>query len=404
MRMGRPAGAMLLCPLFFGSAPHAVVAAPRPELSEDFSILGPDWVPFLNYWRLNPSQWHHRTEGGFSGRCLAHDGSRGVEDPERGAHDALMIYGPGREWEDYRFTCRVKLDEGAAIGVWFRATYVPQKEAGRRVGGYILALDPAHDAIRLRRIRTEGKTAYHFSDPELMDAASATLERGRWYAVEVEAVGPDFRCTIDGRTGLLLSDDRFPSGSVGLMAYKARAALFDDVRVEPIDRAGGAIEGRVGPAGLPARAIARSAEGTEYTVSTRDPAGRFRIPFLPDGTYEVEAIALRAARIRCPEPIAISGGRTGEAPELVLPVGGLSGSVSPGRSKAAIALERDGIVWRRIDAEKDGSFRVPFIEAGAYRLRAFAEGFRPHVVDSIAIRSGTVMELPQIVLEAGGEP
>jgi hypothetical protein len=369
-----------------------------PKLYEDFARLEPCWVPFLNYWRLKPGQWFHRPAGGVAGGCLAHDGSRGVEKAERGAHDALILYREGRKWRDYRFSCAVKMVEGARIGIWFRASCDLQKKAGLAVGGYYLTLDPGHHTARLWHVKTAGNTAYHFSDPELMDLTEVPIERGRWHVVTAEVAGPDIRCSIDGTPVFWASDSRFPEGSIGLTCYKATCALFDDVRVEPLGKTGGALTGKVHPAGLRARVTALTGSGKRYSVRSR-PDGTYRMPFLPDGTYRVFATALRAAEAACPHGVKVEGGSTALVPDMTLAVGGLTGRVEPRRSGGVVCLERDGIVWRKVGLEKDGTFDIPFLEAGGYRLRILAEGFRPHARERLDVPAGAPTTLPAITLE-----
>jgi hypothetical protein len=381
-------------------------AGPRsrlPFLSDDFTQLESDWVPFLNYWRLKPGQWHHRSAGGLAGGCLAHDGSRGVEKAERGAHDALIYYQGGRTWRDYRFSCAVKLVEGSRIGIWFRASCEPQKKAGLAVGGYFLTLDPGHNTARLWRVKTGGNTAYHFSDPELIDLTEVPLEKDRWHVAAAEVVGPDIRCSVDGTPVFWASDERFLEGSIGLTCYKATGARFDNVRVEPIATAGGALTGKVHPPGLPARVVALTSSGRRYRTRSRVPDGTYRIPFLPDGTYRVDATALRAAEAFCPHAVTIEGGSTVSAPVMTFAVGGLAGRVAPRRARGILYLEREGIVWRRVDLEKDGTFHIPFLEAGSYRLRVLAEGLRPYVRERLVVAGGTPATLPPITLEQAEE-
>ncbi len=378
---------------------HGSARSQGPFLSEDFTRLEACWVPFLNYWRLKPGQWHHRSGDGVAGGCLAHDSSRGVEKAERGAHDALIFYQEGQQWRDYRFSCAVRLVEGARIGIWFRGSCEPQKKTGLAVGGYFLTLDPGHNMARLWRIRTTGTTAYHFSDPELMGLQEVPIERDHWHVATAEVVGPDIRCSIDGTPIFWASDSRFLEGSVGLTCYKATCALFDNVRVSPLGKTGGALTGKVHPPGLPAHITAFTNSGQQYRTQSRIPDGTYRIPFLPDETYRVVATALRAAEAACPHGVTIEGGGTASVPDVTFAVGGLTGHVTPRRSRALLYLERDGIVWRRVDLEKDGSFRIPFVEAGTYRLRLLAEGFRPYACDCLVVPVGAPTALPVITLE-----
>jgi len=61
------------------------------------------WVPFLNYWRLKPEQWYWDIREGNSGGCLRHDAGLGVQERQRGAHDAAILLRGG----DLRPVCPV---------------------------------------------------------------------------------------------------------------------------------------------------------------------------------------------------------------------------------------------------------------------------------------------------------
>jgi hypothetical protein len=203
------------------------------------------WVPFLNYWRLKAEQWYWDPTSGTTGGCLRHDAGRGVEDRERGAHDAEIILRGGEGWTDYAFEADAFAAAGH-FGLWARADMQDEGGGnGRWVQGYFFVLDPGHGRCRLWRARKDGLVAgdaakaspkrerNNFSDPVLLLEGSlpAGASHGRWMRLRLEVRGAAIRCSVDGQEVLSVEDHLFPSGSIGFTTYKGQDVRFDSVRV-----------------------------------------------------------------------------------------------------------------------------------------------------------------------------
>ncbi len=202
------------------------------------------WEPFLGYWRLNDKQWHWNAVGGNEGGCLRHEAGLGVDDPGRGAHDALIIYRSRAVWQDYTFEADARATAGH-FGVWFRARmHTSGEKDGRWVAGYAFALDPRHKKATLWKQRRDGFDrdgrwqSAHFSNPvQIKTAQIPQYPPDTWLHIKVIARGAHIECFIDDQKIIEADDDTFSYGSVGFTAYKARDARFDNVRVVAINPA-----------------------------------------------------------------------------------------------------------------------------------------------------------------------
>ncbi len=202
-------------------------------------------VPFLNYWRLKPEQWYWDNNAGNFGGCLRHDAGLGVQERQRGAHDAAIILRGGEHWTDYDFEADAYASKGH-FGLWVRADM--QEEGGgngRWVQGYYFVLDPGHRKCRLWRARQDGLVlknkageylspeTNHFSNPILMAEAELpdSVVYRRWLRLRMNVRGKELTCFIDGKQMLGASDDLYASGTVGLFVYKGQDIRFDNIRV-----------------------------------------------------------------------------------------------------------------------------------------------------------------------------
>jgi uncharacterized repeat protein (TIGR01451 family) len=209
-------------------------------LWEDFESGTDGWEPFLNYWRLHPEQWYLQGGAGRNGSTgLRHSSFRGVEDPDRGAHDAIYMYqGEGAgEWTDYRIEAWVRMDEGAFIGLWVRGKYIPDEDDGKHVEGYYIVwrANRDKDAIKLQRLRTTGGTAYHFSDPIDLAADTGTMYEDRWYKMAVEVRGSNIKVFVDDELRINHNDSTFSEGTIGFVCYEVDYGTWDEVLVTPLD-------------------------------------------------------------------------------------------------------------------------------------------------------------------------
>lgn len=231
-------------------------------LIEEFENPSPHWEEFLNYWRLNEEQWHYKPGASDDGsQALGHTFWFGVNKPDRGAHDALIMYKePGAEqWADYTFQARAVLffDDGTdrgQFGMWFRGTGDQEDQLpGRYVTGYYFVLKPGPPGrIYLMQLRTDEECGddcdynYHFSNPlelkELrghsdLEPLGLSIEWGEWYWLKVEVQGPRIRCYVDDVLVFDYYDNvgtTFTEGTVGFFTYIAGDARFDHVSVEPL--------------------------------------------------------------------------------------------------------------------------------------------------------------------------
>ncbi len=205
------------------------------------------WAPFLNYWRLKPQQWYWSNDGGKPGGCLRHDPARGVDNAERGAHDAMILLHGGETWTDYSFEADARSEKGS-FGLWFRADMEDEGGGnGRRVQGYYLVLDPARKKCRLWRARKDGlrpagstdrtseAEVNHFSNPFLIAEQQTPdlIAPGSWIHLRIEVKGSKIVCLVNGRETITAEDNTYLSGSVGLFAYKGIDVRFDNIRVLP---------------------------------------------------------------------------------------------------------------------------------------------------------------------------
>jgi uncharacterized repeat protein (TIGR01451 family) len=210
-------------------------------LWEDFESGTDGWEPFLNYWRLNDQQWYLAAgEGWDNSYGLMHSYFMGVDDPNRGAHDALYMYeGPGaEEWTDYRLKALVRFDDGSQMGLWVRGKYVyDEVNDGKHVEGYYVTWNTkrSHDNVSLARLRTEGGTAYHFSDPELLATGDRNLDNHVWYNVEVVVDGDHIQVLIEDELIIDYYDSTFTEGTIGFFAYKMAFACWDNIFVTPVE-------------------------------------------------------------------------------------------------------------------------------------------------------------------------
>ena len=105
-------------------------------------------------------------------------------------------------------------------------------------------IDPARGRCRLWRARKDGLRSQggrggsgpernDFSNPVALGEAPLPegVAPGRWIRLRMEVRGDSIRCFAEGQEIIAVEDPTFRSGSVGLTAYRARDARFDDVRV-----------------------------------------------------------------------------------------------------------------------------------------------------------------------------
>ena len=108
-----------------------------------------------------------------------------------------MYQGAGAEaWQNYRIEAKMILrngEKGMQMGLWIRGKHrVPAdpKIDGKYVSGYYVVFAPREkNSILLARLRADGATAEHFSDPVAIAAASKLMVQNQWYNFRVDVVG-----------------------------------------------------------------------------------------------------------------------------------------------------------------------------------------------------------------------
>jgi hypothetical protein len=183
---------------------------------------------------LNAEQWYLPDGVGVGGStALKHTYWRGAGD---GAWDALYMYlGPGSEgWTDYRFEAKVKMNNGTSQGLWFRGAYAGSATEQDPVQGYYLIWRTGGDYLKLSRIQDDGEWAYDFQEPEELYAVAHTFSTDVWYDIAVEVEGSNIRAFVDDELVIVRNDGTWPTGTVGVFAYRVGSALWDDILVTPL--------------------------------------------------------------------------------------------------------------------------------------------------------------------------
>ena len=214
-----------------------VVGGRAYGMEEDFESGAEDWQPFLNYWRLKPEQWYLQADTGYGGTTGMRHGAY-VSPPQEATHALLMYEGVGAEqWTDYRVEAWVQMEAGERMGLWVRGKYLPDPAAGLHVEGYYVSWQPEvlTDSITLWRIPVSGTYAYHFGAAEVLSAADHWMDLDTWYDLAVQVQAERIRIFVNGSKILEYEDDVYLQGAVGLYAYKAASATWDDVRITFLD-------------------------------------------------------------------------------------------------------------------------------------------------------------------------
>lgn len=242
--------------------PASAAVALRSEimLDEDFESGAPNWVPFLNYWRLHPEQWFWDSEDGLNeGGGYTHHAWFGASEPGRGAEDGVAMYlGPGAQsWTDYRYEVKANVrsrDSDGTIGVWFRGQYEEHNDgSGLWITGYYLVMggNPNRSSrfVRLMQIQIPGDCTgsacsnpgnlHDFSNPMELDVKkfNSTFQTNHWYDIVIEVRGDHIQAWVDGELAIDYVDDELPflQGTVGFKSYKLHPASWDEVVVTPLD-------------------------------------------------------------------------------------------------------------------------------------------------------------------------
>jgi hypothetical protein len=221
-------------------------------LQDDFEAGIGQWTPFLNYFRLDPSQWYWGASDGYGDSGgLTQDAYAALG---KEAKDALMMYlGPGAQgWTDYRARTHIILrTDSTPHGLWLRGQYQDvgsSDPAGWTTGYYVvIGGEPGGDThfVSLQQLQTltdcwdtscnDPGTLYDFNNPHplVVQTKPGTLERDRWYTLEVVVYQNRTLVWLDGELYIDYMDAKEPflSGTVGFKTYQASTVSYDDLIV-----------------------------------------------------------------------------------------------------------------------------------------------------------------------------
>ncbi|NOZ04955.1 MAG: DUF11 domain-containing protein [Chloroflexi bacterium] len=252
----------LAAPPEYAVHPASAVVTLRTDklLQEDFETGAPNWVPFLNYWRLHPEQWFWDSEDGVNGGgAYTTHAWFGASSPDKGAEDGVAMYlGPGaQQWTDYRYEVKANVrarDGDGTIGVWFRGQYEERDDgSGQWLTGYYLVMggNPTRNSwfVRLTQMQIPGDCTgaacsnpgnlYDFSNPMELDFTrfTGTFQDNHWYDIVIEVRGAHIQAWVDGVLAIDYVDEDLPflQGTVGFKSYKLHPASWDEVVVTPLN-------------------------------------------------------------------------------------------------------------------------------------------------------------------------
>lgn len=123
----------------------------------------------------------------------------------------------GKNWTDYRVECRLNVILPNLLVCTTGALIL--RDNG--TDGYVFALHVATGTIEV----------YRLSNKEMLFSKVAPLELKRWYHLAAELNGPLMKFFVDGELVATLTDDRSPSGAVGVAVQDVLDARFDDFTV-----------------------------------------------------------------------------------------------------------------------------------------------------------------------------
>ncbi len=133
------------------------------------------------------------------------------------------VYTGDPNWTDYAFSTRVRIE---------------MNEADGRAGLIFRATEDGFALFRLHRQTSKVQLAYHsnnlFGWQILAERSLPFRVKGdTWYEMEVQALGNQIVCLLDGKVILEATTDRILGGGIGFYSVDSRAS-FDDVRVTAV--------------------------------------------------------------------------------------------------------------------------------------------------------------------------
>ena len=123
-------------------------------------------------------------------------------------------------WKDYRFSLDLGSRDDDSIGARFRV--VDDRHY------YRLTWNATQGVLRL--VKRDGDGFRILAE----QPGSHPYVKGQMYGVEITAVGSSLSVTVDGEQPLVVNDDSYPRGSIGLYSDDSAGALFDNLSVEAL--------------------------------------------------------------------------------------------------------------------------------------------------------------------------
>jgi len=149
--------------------------------------------------------------------------------------DGLLhaVFAGKTDWADYAFSARVRIESNEADG---------------RAGLIFRATDEGFALFRLHRQTSRVQLAYHsnnlFGWQILAERPLPFVVKGdAWHEMEVQALGDQIVCLLDGKVVLQATNDSILRGDVGFYSVDSRAS-FDDARVTEVSGGDGRKPGR----------------------------------------------------------------------------------------------------------------------------------------------------------------
>jgi polygalacturonase len=126
-------------------------------------------------------------------------------------------------WTDYRVETRIKLTGTQDDN---RTLLCGRFQDGNNYYAASIHLDGSGSELEL----LEKQNGQNLT----ISRAPIRIETGAWYRVALELKGSSIRVYFEGAPLIVVSDDSFASGGIGLITMQAQA-MFDDVRVAPLE-------------------------------------------------------------------------------------------------------------------------------------------------------------------------
>lgn len=204
--------------LFLGACASGARVAefPKPAWRWDFEDAAAGGLPA--HYRSVLGTWAVRDDAqAWNGkRVLLQSGKVTEKDFTRVVMDGYNCY-------NLQMRIRCRFDSGnidQAAGIMFRV----QDEKNY----YLARANALEQNVRLYRV-VDGERQRLGGDSKI------PMDSGRWYTLEIRAMGDQLAVDWEGRTLVTASDDRYKKGTIGLWAKADSVSAFDQVEVHVLD-------------------------------------------------------------------------------------------------------------------------------------------------------------------------